>query len=74
MTDNPTEDVVFYVDYKDFEESINGRCVARTSGMPEGVIDWRIDPQVFSCVEKGKNRQRENDRLRNARIHGGSGI
>ena len=54
VTDNPTEDVVFYVDYKDFEESINGRCVARTSGMPEGVIDWRIDPQVFSCVEKSR--------------------
>ncbi len=54
VTDNPAEDVSFYVDYKDFEESINGRCVARASGMPEGVIDWRIEPQVFTCVEKSR--------------------
>ena len=54
VTDNPAEDVSFHVDYDDFEESITGRCVARASSMPSGVIDWRIEPQVFSCVEKFK--------------------
>lgn len=49
---DPSEGARFYVDYKDFSSSINGRCVPRVEGLPPSVIDYTIEPQVFECVEK----------------------
>lgn len=47
---NPAEDVVFYVDYADFQNSINGKCIARAGELPDGVISYSIEPQIFECV------------------------
>ena len=51
MPVDKTDEVVFYIDYRDFAKSLNGRCVARTDFLPQGIIDYRMDPQIFDCVE-----------------------
>lgn len=48
---DPSDNIQFYVDYKDFQKSINGRCVPHTSALPSGVLDYSIEPQVFECIE-----------------------
>ena len=48
---NPQDEIKFYIDFKDFENSLNGRCLAKASGMPEGVFGYTMEPQVFDCVE-----------------------
>lgn len=54
VTNDPTGKVNLYIDYQDFKNSINGRCVPKTSKLPQGVIDEVIDPQIFECVETFK--------------------
>jgi YbbR-like protein. len=54
LSGNPEGDVRFYIDYKDFENSIGGKCVAKATGLSSGVIEYRLDPEVFDCVEVGK--------------------
>ena len=51
---NPVDAVSFAVDYRDFEKSINGRCIPKASRVPPGVIDYRIDPEVFECVDSSR--------------------
>ena len=51
VTDDPTGKVGIYVDYRDFMNSINGRCVPRSGKLPQGVIEVITDPQIFDCVE-----------------------
>lgn len=48
---DPADKVSLYIDYKDFSGSINGRCVPVTDGLPSGVLDYSIEPQVFDCFE-----------------------
>jgi hypothetical protein len=31
--------------------SLSGRCVARVSELPHDVLDYRIEPAVFDCIE-----------------------
>jgi len=41
-----------YVDYDDFNNSLSGRCVARAGRtLPPGVLDYRVEPAVFDCIE-----------------------
>lgn len=40
-----------YIDYDDFASSLSGRCVARNPELPEGVLDCRVEPVVFDCIE-----------------------
>lgn len=54
LSNNPADDVHFYIDYKDFEKSIGGKCIAHATRIPEGVIEYSIEPEVFDCVEEGK--------------------
>ena len=54
LSQDPRDVVRFYIDYHDFEKSIGGRCIAHSSDIPEGVIEYSIDPEVFDCVEEGK--------------------
>ena len=49
---DPTRNVSLYIDYEEFTQSINGRCVARLSGLPSSVIDYTVEPQVFECIEE----------------------
>lgn len=51
VSDNPVEKVYFYIDYKDFTESLGGKCVVSTDRLPSGVLSYEIQPQVFTCVE-----------------------
>lgn len=48
---DPAGRAEFFVDYSDFESSISGKCVVKCSGLPEGVIDYKIDPEVCECIE-----------------------
>ena len=54
LSQDPTDVVRFYIDYHDFEKSIGGRCLAHSSAIPEGVIEYSIEPEVFDCVEEGR--------------------
>ncbi len=49
---DPAESTSFYIDYKDFANSITGRCVARCSGLPATVLGYDMHPEVFDCVVK----------------------
>ncbi|MBP3203060.1 MAG: hypothetical protein J6M31_05575 [Bacteroidales bacterium] len=40
-----------YVDWKDFNASLTGRCAARTLRLPPGVLEYRVEPEVFDCIE-----------------------
>jgi hypothetical protein len=51
LASDPTDGITFYVDYDDFANSINGRCVPRDSGLPASVIDYSIEPKVLECIE-----------------------
>ncbi len=54
LSHDPSDVVSFFIDYHDFEKSIGGRCIAQSSSIPEGVIEYSIDPEVFDCVEEGR--------------------
>ncbi len=54
LSQDPTQDVQFYIDYLDFQKSIGGKCVAHASRVPNGVIECTLTPEVFDCVEVGK--------------------
>lgn len=51
---DPAESVRIYVDYNDFRNSLGGQCIPKVDGIPEGVLDVRIEPDVFDCVEGGR--------------------
>jgi hypothetical protein len=48
---DPFESFELYIDYADFASSLSGRCVARVSELPRGVLDYRVEPAVFDCIE-----------------------
>ena len=48
---NPFESFALFIDYEDFASSLSGRCVARVSDLPRGVLDYRVEPAVFDCIE-----------------------
>lgn len=47
---DPAASTDFYIDYRDFANSITGRCVARCSGLPSTVLSYEMQPEVFDCV------------------------
>lgn len=50
VTDDPTESVVFYIDYRDFINSLGGVCIAKPSKLPSGVIEYSLSPETFECI------------------------
>ena len=54
LSSDRTSEMQFYVDYEDFAGSVSGKCVARTDALPQGVINWSMQPEVFECVEVGR--------------------
>ena len=48
---NPFESFELFIDYADFASSLSGRCVSRVSDLPQAVLDYRIEPAVFDCIE-----------------------
>jgi len=51
LAKDPLPDFRIYVDYKDFGSSITGRCVPRILQLPAGVLQYRVEPEVFDCIE-----------------------
>ncbi len=51
---DPAENVSFYIDYNDFAGSLGGDCMARCDSLPPGVIDYRMEPELFECVERDR--------------------
>lgn len=43
-------DISVYVDFNEFETSMNGKCLGRISGLPSGVLGYVLEPEVFDCV------------------------
>ena len=52
LSQDPSDLVSFHIDYADFQKSIGGRCLAQPSKIPDGVIDYSLEPEVFDCVEE----------------------
>ena len=48
---DPFESFRLYVDYQDFNASLGGRCVPQPFQLPAGVLDYRLEPEVFDCIE-----------------------
>ncbi len=51
VTSDPSDRMKLYVDYADFEKSLDGQCVPTADGVPVGVLGYHISPEVFDCVE-----------------------
>lgn len=51
LSSNPLDCAVLYIDYNDFQASLNGRCVPKAEGLPSSVIEYKVEPEVFECVE-----------------------
>lgn len=51
ITKDPLPSFKLYVDWKDFNASLSGRCAARTLRLPAGVLEYRVEPEVFDCIE-----------------------
>ena len=47
----PEDDLGLYIDYRDFNSSRTGRCVAKISGMTPGILACELTPDVFDCIE-----------------------
>ena len=54
LSHDPRDVVRFYIDYQEFEKSKGGRCMAHATAVPDGVIEYSIDPEVFDCVMEGR--------------------
>ena len=48
---DPFESIEVNIDYNDFASSLSGRCVARAGQLPSQVLDYRVEPAVFDCLE-----------------------
>lgn len=51
LSKDPLSSFKVYIDYKDFSESMSGKCVPQTLKLGPGILDCRIEPEVFDCVE-----------------------
>lgn len=38
------------VDYAEFEAGRSGKCLAELSILPDGVLEYSVEPQVFECI------------------------
>lgn len=52
VTGDPAGQLRLFVDYREFQNSRSGKCLARTSSLPSGVISVEVEPEVFECVER----------------------
>lgn len=48
---NPLDNFKLYIDYNDFEQSINGRCLVKCDSLPNGIISYKPSVRVVDCVE-----------------------
>jgi hypothetical protein len=48
---DPFESFRLSIDYEDFVSSLSGRCIPRADKLPPGVLDYRVVPKIFDCIE-----------------------
>ena len=48
---DPLTSFKLYVDWNDFSSSLTGRCAPRVRHVPAGVLEYRVEPEVFDCIE-----------------------
>lgn len=51
---DPEEGLELYVDYRDFQNSISGKCPVRLAGQPRGFIAFEADPVAVNCFLEDK--------------------
>lgn len=51
LSKDPFESFRLYIDYADFNASLSGRCVPRPLNLPASVLDYRLEPEVYDCIE-----------------------
>lgn len=56
LRERPSGHSGLYVDYREFERSLTGKCIIRLSDVPDGVIDYEINPEVCLCLEKSNEK------------------
>lgn len=56
LRERPSDRAALYVDYREFERSLTGKCLVRMSDVPDGVIEYQISPEVCLCFEKSNAR------------------
>ncbi len=44
------ENVGFVVDYEDFVNSLNGKCLVKAVGISENILSYQIEPVAVDCV------------------------
>ena len=51
ITRDPLPSFKLYIDWNDFSASLTGRCAPRAQRLPAGVLEYRVSPEVFDCIE-----------------------
>ena len=51
ISKDPLTSFKLVVDWADFSSSLSGRCAPRVQHLPAGVLDYRVEPEVFDCIE-----------------------
>ena len=51
LAKDPLSSFKLYIDWDDFSSSLTGRCTPRVRRLPAGVLDYRVEPEVFDCIE-----------------------
>lgn len=52
VMDDPRVSTTCYVDYKEFSNSLTGRCLVHCDNIPQGVISYSVKPEVAECMER----------------------
>lgn len=48
---DPLESLRVYVDYNDYIQSKGGQCLPSVENLPAQILEYKLAPQVFNCVE-----------------------
>ena len=51
VTVEPEQSTRLYIDYNDFVNSLSGKCIPSVQGVPSDIFGYKIEPEVFDCVE-----------------------
>lgn len=48
---NPLENLELYIDYREFESSLSGKCRVKSKGLSDNVIKMTLEPEFCSCIQ-----------------------
>ena len=51
---DPASSLVLYVDYEDFIRTVSGKCPVRHEVLPDGVINYDIEPFYVECIVRDR--------------------